>query len=81
MTNNAAKNSRFQRGSGMYACVSCKRNTRSTGGDNAELRLCEECYEIAGLENAINDHGDPEGMHAASIEQLKAQCREKGGKL
>jgi hypothetical protein len=43
--------------------------------------MCEECYEIGGLENAINDHGDPNGRHAAEIERLKAQCIAKGGKL
>lgn len=72
---------RFGRGSGVYVCESCTRKTRQTGGDNDSLRLCEECYEIAGLENAISDHGDPQGLHALDIARLKVRCIEKGGKL
>lgn len=71
---------RFQRGSGMFACESCKRNTRDTGGDNTSLKMCEECYEIAGIENQISDQGStPELL--AEIEVLKARCIAKGGKL
>lgn len=54
----AAKNSRFQKGSGMYACRSCDRNTRSTGnGDNEGVQLCEQCYTLAGEENHLADNG------------------------
>ncbi len=72
---------RFRRGSGCYTCDSCKRKTRATGGDNDSLRLCIECYEIAGLENSISDHGDPSGRHAADIARLTESCRGKGGAL
>jgi hypothetical protein len=75
------RNSRFQRGTGVYQCQACKRSTRATGGDNHQVGLCEECYEIAGLENAINDHGDPNGQHAKDIAALKQRCIAKGGKL
>jgi hypothetical protein len=76
------KANRFQRGSGCYTCDSCKRQTRSTGrGDNENCALCAECFEIAGLENEISDHGDPDGKLAAEIEQYKAACIAKGGNL
>lgn len=49
---------RFERGSGCYTCRSCGRKTRSTGrGDNELIQLCEECYELAGIENMISDQG------------------------
>lgn len=51
-----AKNSRFQKGSGLFKCRCCGHNTRSTGnGDNEFVRLCTICYDIAGIENAISD--------------------------
>lgn len=50
---------RFARGSGMYACRCCGRNTRSTGrGDNEHARLCVECFELAGYENLLTDQGE-----------------------
>lgn len=72
---------RFQKGSGVYACGVCSRQTRSTGrGDNEHVGLCEECYDIAGIENEISDNGStPELL--AEIETLKAACIAKGGKL
>lgn len=82
MAKAARKANRFERGSGCYGCRVCKRMTRSTGrGDNELIQLCEECYEVSGLENQISDCGDPDGTLAAMIEKLNATCREKGGQL
>lgn len=77
---NKQANSKFQRGSGVYACVSCTRKTRATGGDNHDLQMCEECYEMAGIENAITD-GNNDTVLLAKFEELKARCIAKGGKL
>lgn len=50
---------RFEKGSAVYACRCCGRNTRSTGrGDNELVRLCAECYDLAGEENSLSDTGD-----------------------
>lgn len=47
---------RFVKGSGMYQCRCCKRNTRSTGnGDNEHVQLCVDCYDLAGFENQVAD--------------------------
>lgn len=48
---------RFVRGVGTYICSSCNRRTRPHGGDTSAIyvRLCEECYELAGIENSISD--------------------------
>jgi hypothetical protein len=55
----AARNSRFQKGSAMYACRCCKRNTRSTGnGDNENVLLCVDCVDLAGEENSVSDSGE-----------------------
>jgi hypothetical protein len=82
MESKAAKNSRFQRGSGVYTCTSCRRQTRSTGrGDNENCDLCVECFEISGIENQISDCGDPDGKLAREIAQLTTECIAKGGKL
>jgi len=48
--------SRFQKGSGCYACTVCGKQTRSTGrGDNENVRMCTGCYDKAGDENAVAD--------------------------
>jgi len=50
-----AKN-RFDTGSGCYQCMSCKKQTRSTGrGDNENVRLCGRCYDKAVDENAVTN--------------------------
>ena len=52
---------RFLKGIGTYVCRSCSRRTRPHGGDLSAVyvKLCEECYELAGLENSILDGYDP----------------------
>ena len=47
---------RFVRGVGTYICSSCNRRTRPHGGDPSaiHIRLCEECYELAGIEISIS---------------------------
>lgn len=71
---------RFNEGSGCYSCKVCTRKTRDTG-DNGALRLCPECYEMAGIENAIADSGDPDGKLKNEWHALKAACIKKGGVL
>jgi hypothetical protein len=74
--------SRFQRGSGVYTCVSCARKTRATGNkDNENIGLCVEYFEIAGLENQISDSGDADGSLAKKIAHYTEECISKGGKL
>lgn len=71
---------RFERGSGMYACRLCGRNTRSTGrGDNEGVRLCEECFELAGEENHLSDNGGTFYGPAEEILSMIASIARKGG--
>jgi len=55
------KSTTFTKGSGAYKCGSCSRTTRDDGfGDSVNARLCTGCYELAGLENQLQD--DPESI-------------------
>jgi hypothetical protein len=50
------KHSGFEKGTGCYECGVCGKKTRSTGnGDNENAKLCVECWEKAGDENAVMD--------------------------
>lgn len=56
-TTSQFRNARFQAGSGVYVCRSCKHNTRDTGGDGSGVQLCDLCFDLAGEENHISDSG------------------------
>jgi hypothetical protein len=75
------KRSGFEKRSGCYPCGVCKRMTRSTGrGDNENVGLCAECYDMCGIENEMSDHGEtPELL--AELESIKAVIISKGGVL
>lgn len=47
----------FGTNGGTYRCRVCHGRTRNVGGDAAPLKLCEECFELAGEDNAHNDDG------------------------
>lgn len=72
---------RFAKGSAVYTCGCCGRQTRSTGrGDNEHARLCADCYDLGGVENEISDNGEtPELLKEQ--ERLKAAIIAKGGKI
>ena len=46
---------RFSAGSGCFTCRLCQYRTRDTGGDNTDLHLCTECFELAGYDNMESD--------------------------
>lgn len=74
-------NKHFAKGSGCYVCRVCKRNTRAVDDDSHHLRLCFECFEVAGIENEISDCGDPDDKLAKEIDALNNACVAKGGKI
>lgn len=49
-------NSRFQRGSGVYTCRCCGKQTRETGQCESSCELCLACYEESGWENTHSDN-------------------------
>lgn len=70
---------RFVKGQSVYACRVCKRNTRQTGRDNSSIDLCEDCYELAGIENALSDgHSRMIEVKDEIIERVE-NIRQKGG--
>jgi hypothetical protein len=75
-----ARNSQFQKGQSVYACRVCGRNTRQTGnGDNEHVELCEDCYEMAGLHNRVQDGGV---LTEAEMQECRNRCAfvvSKGG--
>lgn len=73
-----ANAARFTRGSSTYNCGICGRLTRqSHQGDN---HLCMQCYDIAGIDNQINDDGRaPTMAERQELDQLLAQIVAKGG--
>lgn len=52
-----------------FKCHLCLRMTRDTGQD--VNHLCEDCYEICGIDNSINDNGYKPGE--AGFEQYRAE--------
>ena len=76
---NRNANSRFARGSAVYACRCCGRNTRSAGrGDNEHARLCAECFDLAGEENSLSDTGEFYDSIPNVLALIKA-VQDKGG--
>lgn len=72
---------RFTKGNSVYTCGCCKRKTRQTGrGDNENVGLCAECYDLGGIENAISDCGTTPELEAEAAE-LRAAIVAKGGVL
>ncbi len=63
-----ATTNRFAKGSGVFTCRICDHRTRSTGrGDNENVTLCAECYDLAVEENHFSDHG---GAFYSSAEEM-----------
>lgn len=74
-----SRNSHFARGSGVYACRCCGRSTRSTGrGDNENVSLCAECFDLAGEENSLSDNGEFYSSREEVLRLIEAVAQ-KGG--
>ena len=52
---------------GTFVCHICNRKTRDTG--QGVDHLCEPCYEICGMDNAIND-----GCDASTAKSYRKEC-------
>lgn len=59
----------FQRGGrGVFSCESCGHRTRQTGDSE---HLCEDCYELAGLENGVADGHPVADYLTEAVERYK----------
>lgn len=52
-----ARKSIFVKGSTTFICACCGHNTRWTGEQGMDAKLCVACWDLAGLENALSDDG------------------------
>jgi len=48
--------SKFQSGTGLFACLCCGRKTRETQ-DTSGSDMCGICYELSGIQNSLRDDG------------------------
>ena len=64
---------KFVKGQSVYKCRCCKRQTRQTGrGDNDNVNICAECYDLAGEENHLSDTGKLYSSPASVLELIAA---------
>ena len=51
-----ARKSTFVKGSSTFKCTCCGHNTRWTGEQGTDSKLCVACWDLAGIENAFQDY-------------------------
>lgn len=72
---------RFTRGTAAYKCRCCSRTTRDTGrGDNDNVGLCAECYDLYGYENMTLDGRELTARDKERVKWLVAVLADKRAK-
>lgn len=75
MANKCNARTRFQRGANnVYDCGVCHRTTRGAG-DAFNVRLCGECFELAGIDNTISDNGIEYATENGWVADAQAQLK------
>jgi hypothetical protein len=72
---------KFYRGSAVFKCNVCGRGTRDTGVQSAGNKICPQCFELAGIENEINDGHSTLEECIIEIVSLVREVKEKGGNV
>ena len=67
--------SKFRKGSGVYNCRICGKQTRETGNNESAVRLCRKCNDRALRENELNDETD------LSWDEIKMILDQEFGKI
>lgn len=76
------RNSNFRRGIPTYKCGCCGILTRETGDGESGCELCVDCYNLAGLDNGINDDGrEPSESELRESARRLATIAAKGGNV
>lgn len=76
-----SRSTTFTKGSGVYTCRCCERNTRDDGnGDSVHCRLCTQCFTIGGLENMVQDGQPLSDFDREELAECKKIIIERGGK-
>lgn len=69
--------SHFQRGSGVFTCDACGRRARVV--DQSNDQICQQCWDLAGLDNSVNDGAMTLAEAATERDDLFATCVARGG--
>lgn len=71
----------FRRGGrGVFKCTCCGRPTRQTDAQALGAESCPECWDLGGMDNAVNDEGrEPTERELAQGKALLEQITAKGG--
>lgn len=64
----------FSPGSTTFTCTACGRRTRDTGVQSVGSTLCPQDYELAGIYNELQDHGEEALTPLA--DDIRAMCNE-----
>jgi len=72
-----AKQRNFRRGRSTFNCICCHRLTREV--DQGGTDLCQECFEICGLDNTVNDNSYDPTEYLPEAERLLAKIAKRGG--
>lgn len=76
--------SKLTKGNPIFTCQVCGRRARDVDGTN--VRLCHQCYEVAGIENELQDGYAAESWGSeeaalAEIDRLNEEAVAKGGTI
>ena len=74
------RNSKFQRGSGVYTCECCKKSTRETGQGESAYQLCIYCYEVSGNQNSLSGEEISKEEYGEIVKALRTQYKHPGTK-
>lgn len=74
----ARNGSSFGYGTPTFTCRTCRRRTRDTG-DNGNVELCPDCYELAGQQNGLWDNGSIDAWVMRDARARLASIEKKGG--
>lgn len=68
-------------GGSVFACRCCTRKTRYAG-QGIGTELCPQCYELAGIDNMLNDEGrKATDAERAECNRYIAEIQAKGGNI
>lgn len=62
------RRSTFVKGSSTFICSCCGHNTRWTGEQGTDSKLCVACWDLAGLENMLSDEGEEQFAKSGAYE-------------
>ena len=80
----AKRTNGFKRGTGVFKCEDCGHNTRETGAQGMGVKLCPDCWELAGYTNMLDDYGaDSEDFQSCgnAIRHHASKICRKTGKI